>query len=134
MRGFEFNLNLFYKRYLTASLGYTYLDAQDRSPGRTDNTLPYKIKHSFNFNSDAMLGRFSVNFNGRYNSKIRKVSIYPGSEPGAYTVLNAKIGYKFYRNQTVYLAVNNLTDTQYEEIERYRMPNRSFTLGTTLEF
>ncbi len=134
MRGFEFNFNLFLQRYFTASFGYTYLDAQDRSKNRTDNTLPYKIKHSFNFSSDAMYDKFSLNVNGRHNGHIREVSIYPGSEPQAFFVLNAKVSYKFLRNQIIYIAVNNITDMQYEEIERYRMPNRSYTIGMMIEF
>lgn len=145
MQGIEFNFNLYCKHYYTASFGYTYLDARDMS-GRVDSAnvyykknpknrdIPYKVKHSFNFNSDAFYGNFAWNVNGRYNSAMKEVSIYPGSEPDAFFVANTKVSYKFQPGRMIYVSVNNIFDAQYEEIERYRMPGRSYTLGTIFEF
>jgi outer membrane cobalamin receptor len=65
---------------------------------------------------------------------MKEVSIYPGSEPDAFFVINSKISYKIAQGKMVYISVSNITNTQYEEIERYRMPGRSYTLGTTFEF
>ena len=143
MQGLEFNFNLYCKHYYTASFGYTYLDAKDvsKNAGQNDvgyalgnHDLPYKVKHSLNFNSDAFYGIFAWNVNGRYNSAIKEVSIYPGSEPGAFFVFNSKLSCKFGPGRSVYIAVNNIGNMQYEEIERYRMPGRSYTIGTVFEF
>ncbi len=143
MQGFEINFNLYCKHYYTASIGYTYLDARDisKDAGLNDvgyesgnHDLPYKVKHSLNFNSDAFYSNFAWNVNGRYSSAMKEVSIYPGSEPGSFFVINSKLSYKIATGKMVYLSVNNITNTQYEEIERYRMPGRSYTVGTILEF
>ena len=143
MQGIELNFNLYCKHYYTASFGYTYLDAKDisKDAGINDigyasgnHDLPYKVKHSFNFNSDAFYENFAWNVNGRYSSAIKEVSIYPGSEPNAFFVINSKLSYKFKPGRMIYVSVNNIANTQYEEIERYRMPGRSYTLGTIFEF
>jgi iron complex outermembrane receptor protein len=143
MQGVELNFNLYCKHYYTASFGYTYLDARDvsKDAGQSDvgyskgnRDLPYKIRHSFNFNSDAFYGNFAWNVNGRYNGAVKEVSIYPGSEPDAFFVINSKLSYKIVQGKMIYIAVNNITNKQYEEIERYRMPGRSYTLGTIFEF
>jgi outer membrane cobalamin receptor len=65
---------------------------------------------------------------------MKEVSIYPGSEPDAFFVANTKVSYKFQPGRMIYISVNNIFDAQYEEIERYRMPGRSYTLGTIFEF
>lgn len=143
MQGIEFNFNLYCKHYYTASFGYTYLDARDisKNAGINDigypsgnHELPYKVKHSFNFNSDVFYEYLAWNVNGRYNSAMKEVSIYPGSEPDAFFVANTKVSYKFQPGRMIYISVNNIFDAQYEEIERYRMPGRSYTLGTIFEF
>ncbi|NUM80711.1 TonB-dependent receptor [bacterium] len=143
MRGVELNTQILCKRYYTATIGYTYLDARDvsKNAGQNDvgyargnHNLPYKIKHSFNFTSDVTYGAMAFNVNGRYNSAIKEVSIYPGSEPGAYFIINSKFSWKFMAHHSVYLGVNNITNKQYEEIERYRMPGRNFMAGMILNF
>ncbi|HMV25544.1 MAG TPA: hypothetical protein PKA26_01575, partial [bacterium] len=76
----------------------------------------------------------SLNLNGRYNSAIREVSIYPGSEPDAFFVLNGKFSVEFLPKRSVYISAQNITNTQYEEIERYRMPGRSYMIGCSMQF
>ncbi|HMW32551.1 MAG TPA: TonB-dependent receptor [bacterium] len=143
MRGVEASIHVFYKQYLNASAGYTLLDARDiskdagtRDVGYTsgNHDLPYKAKHSFNFNIDAGYEPVSLNLNGRYNSAIREVSIYPGSEPDAFFVLNGKFSVEFLPKRSVYISAQNITNTQYEEIERYRMPGRSYMIGCSMQF
>lgn len=134
MRGVEANVSVFCKSYFKASIGYTFLDAQDRSKNRTNDVLAYKVKHALTFSSSVDYQRISVGLDGRINSRTEEVFIYPGSEPDAFVVLNSKFRFRLSERQTVYLGVNNLLDDQFEELERYRMPGRSFFVGTMLEF
>lgn len=116
------------------NIGYTYLDARDVSEGRLNDDLAYKMKHTLGVGATAFLGKFTCNANARYRSAIKEVFIYPGNEPDAAFVLNAKIGWQPAKQVQFYLALDNLTNNQYEELERYRMPGRHYTAGGTWEF
>ena len=134
MQGFEISLQQRAGEWLLLRLGYTFLDARDVSTGRLNDALAYKVKHTLSASASLHHRHFTLNLNGRYRSAIEEVFIYPGSEPDAALILNAKLNYEFADGFTAYLALDNLTDTQYEELERYRMPGRSYTLGAVLRF
>jgi outer membrane receptor protein involved in Fe transport len=134
MQGFEIAYVRQIKNWARLNISYTYLDARDVSEGRLNDDLAYKMKHTLGAGATAYFGKFTANFNARYRSAIKEVFIYPGSEPGAATVLNAKIAWQKSKHIQFYLALDNLTNSQYEELERYRMPGRNYTLGGTWEF
>jgi iron complex outermembrane receptor protein len=134
MQGFEIGINYRPVKYFHFIFGYTYLDARDISDDRYNDNLAYKVKHTVSFSANANYHNFSWNINGRYRSNIEEVFIYPGSEPDANFILNSKFSYTFSNDHTVYLAFNNMTNAQYEELERYRMPGRSYTAGVVFNF
>ncbi|MEZ4927000.1 MAG: TonB-dependent receptor [Saprospiraceae bacterium] len=135
MQGIEISYQQSWGQFLILNAFYTFLDARDQSEGRLNDALAYKVKHSVGFGATTRFRRFCLNLNGRYRSKIEEVFIYPGSEPGATYVVNTKLCYKLPSGKySAYLAVNNLTNTQYEELERYRMPGRCYTLGVDMRF
>jgi iron complex outermembrane receptor protein len=134
MQGFEISLNRQWGKKLRATVGYTYLDARDISDDRLNDNLPYKVKHTLSSSASAFIGDFTFNVNARYRSRIREVSIYPGSEPNEVFVLNAKITWQPMEKGQIYLAFDNLSDTQYEELERYRMPGRGYSTGLIWHF
>jgi len=110
--------------------GYTYLNAEDRTPGAADETLPYKPKHQLYFAADWLLRqRLLLHGDLRYRSRIDEVVLYPESPPGAYTLVNVKATYRLPKGLSVNFAVNNVGNEQYEEMAKYRMPGRSYTLG-----
>ena len=113
---------------------HTFLDARDISAGRINDALAYKVRHTFGASATARHKGWVLNLNARYRSKIEEVFIYPGSEPDAVFLANAKIARTFVGGYTGYFAVNNLNNAQYEELERYRMPGRSFTAGVEMRF
>ena len=76
-----------------------------------------------------MYKNFTATLSGRLRSAIKEVFIYPGSEPEGYGLANARLGYRLADRYDIYAAFDNFTDAQYEELERYRMPGRSFTVG-----
>lgn len=134
MQGVEVSYQQRWKDFLTTSVSYTFLDARDISPGRVNDALAYKVRHTLGASATARHKNFTLNLNARYRSRIEEVFIYPGSEPDAAFVSNAKLCYTFTSGFAGYFAVNNLNNAQYEELERYRMPGRSFTLGADMRF
>lgn len=134
MQGFELSYRQHIRDFLTLNIAYTYLDARDISPERFNDALAYKVRHSLGMSATAYYKKFMLHVGSRYRSRIEEVFIYPGSEPGVAFIANARLSYKPSDRQTVYFAVNNFNNAQYEELERYRMPGRSFTLGVDMRF
>ncbi|MCB0549446.1 MAG: TonB-dependent receptor [Phaeodactylibacter sp.] len=134
MQGLEFSYHQRVKDFLILNLGYTFLDARDVSEGRLNDELAYKVRHTFSASATAYRGPVTFNVNCRYRSRIREVFIYPGSEPDAAFIANAKVNVKIAEHYNCYLAIDNLGNEQYEELERYRMPGRSYTAGAVLRF
>lgn len=133
MQGAEIKINYRNNKGLSMGLGYTYLDALDNSPDRLNDNLAYKVKHSLHFDFNKSWDHFSLNLNARYKSAIKEVFIYPGSEPDAFALVDMRAAYKIKEGYAIYLAIKNLTNTQYEELERYRMPGRSFSMGARFD-
>ena len=132
MQGFEISYRQTWDGHLNTSIGYTYLDARDISDNRLNDNLAYKVKHTLNVSASAKFAALSVHLNARYRSRIKEVFIYPGSEPDDAFLLNTKVSYQLADKHRIYLAIDNITDAQYEELERYRMQGRSFTVGAAV--
>lgn len=134
MQGIEISFQKRWKDLARLNVGYTYLDAKDVSEGRLNDDLAYKVKHSFSFGSTIYLDKFTFNANARYRSGIKEVFIYPGSEPEEAFILNAKLTWQPMNQGQFYFSLDNISNTQYEELERYRMPGRTYTAGVVWNF
>jgi outer membrane receptor for ferrienterochelin and colicin len=134
MQGIEFSVRHQFRPWLHANLAYTFLDARDISPERLNDALAYKVRHTLGTSVQAQYEDFSLHLSSRYRSRIEEVFIYPGNEPEAAFIACAKLSWQPKTGSTFYLAVNNINDAQYEELERYRMPGRRFTVGIDYSF
>lgn len=134
MQGIECSIRHQFRPWLHANLAYTFLDARDISPERLNDALAYKVRHTLGASVQAQYEDFSLNLSNRYRSRIEEVFIYPGNEPGAAFIACAKLSWQPQTGRTFYLAVNNINNAQYEELERYRMPGRRFTAGIDYSF
>jgi outer membrane receptor for ferrienterochelin and colicin len=122
-------------RALTLTANYMYLDARDQSPGRTDDNLAYRPRHTANFGADLGLGRrWMLHGDTRYRSKIDEVFLFESSLPAAYWVFNANVQYHLSDMVNLSAKVNNITNEAYEELARYRMPGRNYMFGVSLRF
>ena len=122
-------------RTLTLSANYTFLDARDQSPGRADDTLAYRPRHTANFGADlGVAHRWMLHGDARYRSHIEEVFLYPLQAPDAYWVFNANVQYRLSEMVNLTAKVNNMFDEQYEELARYRMPGRNWIFGVSLRF
>jgi outer membrane receptor protein involved in Fe transport len=134
MQGLEIGVNFYRQPHLRLHAGYTYLDAQDRSTGRTDDFLAYRIRHALNFGGNFAWKKLELNLDGRYNGRVDEVFLYPNDRPAAYVLLNAKLTAHLTSALEFSLSSNNILDSQYEELARYRMPGRHWIAGASFEF
>ena len=134
MQGFEVTFHQQWGKRARLNMGYTFLDARDVSSGRLNDNLAYKVKHTFSAGTTTYFEKFTLNLNARYRSAIREVFIYPGSEPEEAFIVNAKLTWQPVEQGQFYLALDNISNTQYEELERYRMPGRTYTAGAVWGF
>lgn len=134
MQGLETELSFYWRHHWHASVGYTYLDAKDQSPNRTDDLLAYRARHSFLFSTDATINRFTLGVHGRYKSRLEEVFLYPREAPQAFFVINTKGTVRLSERLHLSLAVNNIFNTQYEELERYRMAGRNWIAEARVQF
>lgn len=134
MEGVELTLVYSWKDHLKISSNYTYLDAKDRSPDRTDDVLAYRPKHTFRISSALSWGRLTVQFDSRYRSEIEEVFLFPLQAPKEYWLSSVGGRYLLNNHLTFTAKVNNIFDKQYEELARYRMPGRNWMFGASLSF
>jgi outer membrane receptor protein involved in Fe transport len=113
---------------------YNYNDARDLSVNRLDDLLPYKPKHNFNFGMNLDYFGFDLNVSRKYLSKVEKVIFYKYEEPDAYFLMNIKLSKNIGNHINVFVAVNNVFDKFYQELERITAPNRSYNSGINIEF
>jgi outer membrane receptor for ferrienterochelin and colicin len=119
---------------IRAKASYVYLIAEDRTAGAEDEALPYKPRHQLYLGGDWFLRqRLLLHAEARYRSGIEEVVLYPESPPDAFILVNAKATYRLPKGFSVNFAVNNVGNKQYEEVAKYRMPGRSYTLGLAWE-
>jgi len=147
--GIETSLNFRPNADWNLSAGYTYMNAKNRSyvagqdvtldQNPDPEWLPYRPEHTASASVTwKATDKLTLNVNGRYVGKYKAVSLYTNPEgenyPGDFVVFNAAIKYKFSDNVTGTLACNNINNTQYEEAEWFRAPNRSFIAGIDLTY
>ena len=133
LRGAEISANWHWKNFHT-TLSYNYLNAKDQSPDRSDDILAYRPAHSFYFSNNFIWKRLSLNANGRYRSEVEEVFLYPLQAPQAFFVMNSKATIKLLDNLNISIALNNVFNTEYEELARYRMPGRNWIFGSQFTF
>jgi iron complex outermembrane receptor protein len=115
--------------------------------------LPYRPEHNLSFRAELafenlaigslrapeFLSGLRLNYSGRYVSRINAVRIAANSEgidyPGNFFVMNAGFRWQFFDNRFAAVGmVMNLMNTQYEELELYRAPGRSFNIGVEFNY
>ena len=121
-------------RALSAFANYTYLDARDESPDRTDDVLAYRPEHSAALGADVAWRRWTVHGDARYRSQIDEVFLYPLQAPGAFWVFNGAAQCQLNGAWMLSLKVNNVLDAAYEEVARYRLPGRNWMFGVAMRF
>ena len=141
IKGFEVFLdynshfNMFNKQFgYGFNVSYSFVDARDLSANRTDDYLPYKPKHNLSFSADINYLGFSYDISGKYLSKVDKDLFYKFEEPKAYFILDMKLSKQILKNTSIFVAVNNMLNESYQELERTQAPNRNYNAGIRMDF
>ncbi|MBD3184387.1 TonB-dependent receptor plug domain-containing protein [Candidatus Poribacteria bacterium] len=122
--GIETGFNIHWKD-ISCTANYTYLDAKDKTQGRSDDNLPYKPKHTAYGSLGYQFRGFQLQTSLRYVSKIDEVIFYANDNPEAFYVIDSQLSYRLSNNLRFSVIIDNLLDRQYEEMARYRRPGRS---------
>jgi outer membrane receptor protein involved in Fe transport len=133
--GYNSTFRLFKEKFsYKFDFNYTYNDMRDLSENRNDDLLPYKPKHLYNATVNLNYFGFNLNVSGKYVSKVEKVIFYKYEEPKEYFLLNAKFSKDITSKINVFVAVNNIFDEFYQELERIVAPNRNYNSGISIQF
>ena len=109
---------------LAGTLGYTLVDALNQE---TREPLPYQPRHNLAGSAGWSPGKWRLSASLRQVSETERVRFYVSDAPGSYTLLGLKAAYVLGEVE-VAGSVENLGDVPYEEMERYRMPGRTWRL------
>lgn len=129
--GVETTFNAKIGKFLSARLGYTYLDARDKNPGlfgRSEDELSYIPEHKADFEIGYLSDfGFSCDLLGSYNGKRY---YYDSSNMqhalGGYSVWNGRVSQKFLKYWQGSISVENILDKNYQEEEGFPQPGRTF--------
>ena len=139
IRGIEGSVTLAPVPELTLFAGFTYLDVEPQD-------LPYSPEWTFSsginylFRDDFKISIDALYVDEQYvTSRARQEETVNVDRVGSYFLLNAKIGYDFilpYRDLEcqIYVAGENLIDTEYEQKKGYPMPGLSGMVGIDIRF
>jgi iron complex outermembrane recepter protein len=127
---------------LAVNLGYSYTDAEDKSPGQvTDNVINIP-KHTVNLRMNYTIPVIEcrVDLNMIYLSSsydqlpTAQRPTQAVIENGDYTVFNVKLSRQITENFDGYLRFNNIFDKNYETSVGYPAPGRSAWAGITYKY
>ncbi|RMH65217.1 MAG: PEGA domain-containing protein [Calditrichaeota bacterium] len=134
IQGVELDMSWLPVENLQCTAAYTFLDARDQSPGRTDDYLAYRVRHGVKAGVRYTHGDYALSVNVRYKSKVDEVFLYPLEAPKAYWVMNSRLQWRVSSMLTLALDVNNIFNASYEELARYKAPNRNYLLSLNLDW
>ncbi|MDQ0594357.1 vitamin B12 transporter [Chryseobacterium ginsenosidimutans] len=120
-KGVEFELNHRINDWLKYSVGYTYLDNKLNSAGEfAARYLLDNLKHQFVAKLETkFLKNFTNELVYRYNQRLNN---------GSYNLLDEKLSFAK-KDFSVYVLINNVTNTSYTETFGVVMPQRWFHIG-----
>ncbi|SMP28254.1 TonB-dependent receptor plug domain-containing protein [Chryseobacterium profundimaris] len=126
VKGIEVEFNHQLKHWLKYTVGYTYLDNKLNKPA--DFSARYlldNLKHQFIAKLETrFLKSFTNEIVYRYNERLNN---------GSYNLLDDKLSF-VRRDFSVYILINNLTNTSYTETFGVEMPQRWFHIGLSYNF
>jgi len=128
MQGIETRMKLTPMPSLRLLVNYLYLDARDRTSGRTDDVIPYRPKHTFSAQLAFDHGRLHSAVTVRGRSKVEETvfAAYRSDAPGGAVVTDLHSDFDVRPWLNVGVEVDNVFNVQYEEMARFRMPGRNY--------
>ncbi|MFZ5432303.1 MAG: TonB-dependent receptor [Calditrichota bacterium] len=130
IKGFEVGVRSAWPRRLKQVASLTYLDTDIDNQG----PLTYVPKWRFYYSATVQFGNLLLSGDLRMVSKTDTVVFYQNDAPSAYQLIGLRAAFEFHQNTRLAFIVDNVTNEQYEEMERYRMPPRTYRVELIYEF
>jgi len=127
---------------LVLKLGYTYNHATDESSDKVTDKVAYVPKHTLNMGLQYTVPAIGtrIDLTGLATAKVYTQVPTPSSptqeemHTAGYFVLDARLTQKILQNFEVYVAANNLFDTDYESESGYPALGRNIFAGVNVRF
>ncbi len=142
MLGLEVNAGIDPVKCLSMNVGFTYIDAEDVSPGRaTENVTDvpeYKLDAKLEYTAPTLGSRIALTM-AKYGDSYSQLptAVDPETEVvknEGYVVFGAKFSQPFLSKWETYLTVSNLLDENYEPESGYPAQGRIFWLGVSYRY
>jgi iron complex outermembrane recepter protein len=130
IKGFEWQVKSAWPKKLRQSAGASYLHTDIDGKGPLTYVPKWRLFYSANWE----VGKWLLSGEVRYVGRTDTVIFYQSDAPKAYTVINLRAAMEFHQNTRVAFIVENALNKQYEEMERYRMPPRTFKMEILYDF
>lgn len=125
----DYKTILFNSLDVMTSLGYTYLETSTDA-GTLSKYISNHPRSNTNFSLMLRYGRLAFTGNANYVVRQAEIAEAVAAEiPGEYLICNAKVALNLVDELAIYARVNNLLDTQYQEVLGARMPGRWMSAG-----
>lgn len=118
------------------SMGYSWMDAQDKSRGSAVDDLEYRPRHKF-----TLQGNYEFDFGLTAHASIMKVMdqvYYDGADKadlGDYLLVDVRLEQRIFKdNCFVYVGADNLFDEDYEESNEFPQAGRTAYAGVRVRF
>ena len=93
--------------------------------GAEDTKLPRRPQRKFTFDADRDIGRGSLGLTARHESS-RFDDAANQTEVDAFTLIDLRVGYKVARNVQLRGSIENVGDVEYQTVEGFNNPGRTF--------
>jgi iron complex outermembrane receptor protein len=130
IRGFELGTKITWPKKLRTAAQVTYLDTDIDNRG----PLTYVPKWRFHVSASYDFDHTMLGANLRWVDKTDTVIFYNNDRPDAYTLLDLRVSFNVRQSTSLSFLVDNALDASYEEMERYRMPPRTYRVDLLYEF
>jgi outer membrane receptor for ferrienterochelin and colicin len=142
MIGFEINADLKAREDLMLKVGYTYNNAEDKSPGQVTEDVTGVPEYTLNARLQYILPRLKSGIHMtmvKYGKSFRQLptAMAPTNtviENDRYTLFGIKITQPFLKKWEGYLTVSNIFDKDYEPESGYPAQGRNFWLGVSYKY
>ncbi|WP_026802811.1 TonB-dependent receptor plug domain-containing protein [Aliarcobacter lanthieri] len=133
IRGFETDFKYDFNESHTINANYTFLKTEDES---TNEELEYRPKHTFNLglSSDFAWGISSYLSANYVGTQYFTDSNNATKKSSGYTVFNAQISKKIFKDLTARIGVNNIADKKFDDGEPYYLERRFAYVGLNYRF
>lgn len=130
IQGAEYSLRSSWPRNLSTVFSATYLNTDINDAGPLTYVPEWRFFTGFEYTHR----RTTYGLEMRHVTKTDTVVFYQNDAPDAYTLITARLAFQFRQSTRLSLHMENLTNEQYEEMERYRMPPRTYRVELLYDF